>query len=172
MPICHGLCLNRRPGHSRTGIRETSAAIIMEAGPTEESRVGTTAPTVRGWAQIDTGADVSCIAQDVVDELAMTSVSVLRTVGAGGHETRSGVYALRVKLFSIDPYQPQILPFWTEPVVPMAALDLREERHGLPAVVPAEIEAPMRSIALLGRDFLREFQFTYSGPGSYFTLAY
>lgn len=102
---------------------------------------------ITGYALIDTGASISAVDDAVIKNLGVSPVGVTQVLTPSG-TAQQNQYPVR----------------FVFPGTPLPAI---ETTHAIGSVLQ-----PQGILALIGRDVLAHFVFTYNGPGGFITLAY
>ncbi len=124
---------------------EVSIPIALADSLTKEGKA-LSSPQV-GFALFDTGASNTCVDRDVVAALGIPSIGIQRVYTPQGND---------------DQYKyPARISF---PGTPLPPVDFG-------SVYGASLKS-QGIIALIGRDLLTHFVFTYNGPGGFITVAY
>lgn len=116
------------------------------AGVWEKQSLAIPAPQA-GTALLDTGASRTCVDRDVIQRLNIPSIGIERVYTPQGSEEQYK-YPVRVSF----------------PGTPLPSVDFG-------SAYGATLKE-QGIIALIGRDLLAHFVFTYNGPGGFITLAY
>ena len=155
---------------TRGSIEYSSKADLVLFGPVLEAtwtlpskdaetraQAGQTVPEpVCGFVMIDTGADKTCIAQDVAERLGLEPLRYEEGTGVGGR-TSNPVYRVRLRFSLRDGSERNVVPTERE-VIGIPDLHLSDAK-----ILRAGQEHTGPITGLLGRDLLARVKFVYDG---------
>ena len=110
---------------------------------------------VPGIGLIDTGASITCVHEAILQQLGLQATDVVTSLTANGPADQN-VYAARI----VFPTQG-----WTLDLEQTLGVNLTGQK------VPTQPH-PQPVIALLGRNLLSRWVFTYNGPGGFWTVSF
>ena len=160
MPIHNTFCTDPKTGlPSPAGNRELGPLIAVEVHvPDSIAKVlsddNKPIPSPKsGMALIDTGANITCVHEPILQELTLNPISVIQCGTASGR-VEQNVYPVKLEFpaqgFSVS-------------LSGAAGVDLTGQT--------APLNPPQDIIALLGRNFLERCIFIWNGPGGTWSLA-
>jgi hypothetical protein len=109
---------------------------------------------VPGMAMIDTGASGTCVHEPILRQLGINPVAVVQGLTAAGAVQQS-VYPARLVFLTTG---------WLLDVPNVVGVDLSGQ--------VAQIVPQQPIVALLGRDLLSAWTFSWNGPGGFWTVAF
>lgn len=109
---------------------------------------------IPGMAMIDTGASGTCVHEPILQQLGINPVGVVQGLTAAG-QVQQSLYPARLVFLATG---------WTLDVPNVVGVNLEGQM--------APLDPPQAIVALLGRDLLERWTFTWNGPGGFWTVAF